>query len=147
MNRYETPMPRMSFGLAAIALSVVTLGLTVMLPASLELEGTAATRRWLRQTGAGGDRSRDRPVADRRHRRMRAEHGLRAGTPRRAGDRPVELSAFHHHSAIAPSPRTSGCHGPDAIASGPSFLALRDVLEQGALARQLEPRSREPRLK
>ena len=35
MNRYETPMPRMSFGLAAIALSVVTLGLTVMLPASL----------------------------------------------------------------------------------------------------------------
>ncbi len=37
MNRYETPMPRMSFGLAAIALSVVTLGLTVMLPASLEL--------------------------------------------------------------------------------------------------------------
>ena len=35
MNRYETPMPRVSFGLAAIALSVVTLGLTVMLPASL----------------------------------------------------------------------------------------------------------------
>ena len=35
MNRYETPTPRMSFGLAAIALSVVTLGLTVMLPASL----------------------------------------------------------------------------------------------------------------
>lgn len=35
MNRYETSMPRMSFGLAAIALSVVTLGLTVMLPASL----------------------------------------------------------------------------------------------------------------
>ena len=35
MNRYETPMPRMSFALAAIALSVVTLGLTVMLPASL----------------------------------------------------------------------------------------------------------------
>ena len=35
MNRYATPMPRMSFGLAAIALSVVTLGLTVMLPASL----------------------------------------------------------------------------------------------------------------
>jgi hypothetical protein len=35
MSRYETSMPRMSFGLAAIALSVVTLGLTVMLPASL----------------------------------------------------------------------------------------------------------------
>ena len=35
MNRYETSMPRLTFGFAAIALSVVTLGLTVMLPASL----------------------------------------------------------------------------------------------------------------
>jgi hypothetical protein len=35
MNRYETSIPRMSFGFAAIALSVATLGLTVMLPASL----------------------------------------------------------------------------------------------------------------
>ena len=36
MNRYETPLPRMSFGLAAIALSVVTFAMTVMLPARLE---------------------------------------------------------------------------------------------------------------
>ena len=36
MNRYEAPMPRVSFGLAAIALSVVTFAMTVMLPASLE---------------------------------------------------------------------------------------------------------------
>ena len=36
MNRYETPMSRVSFGLAAIALSVVTFAMTVMLPASLE---------------------------------------------------------------------------------------------------------------
>ena len=35
MNRYETSMPRMAFGFAAIALSALTLGLTVMLPASL----------------------------------------------------------------------------------------------------------------
>ena len=35
MNRYATPMPRMSFGLAAIALSAATFALTVMLPASL----------------------------------------------------------------------------------------------------------------
>jgi len=35
MNRYETSIPRTSFGFAAIALSAVTLGLTVMLPASL----------------------------------------------------------------------------------------------------------------
>ena len=35
MNRYETSMPRMAFGFAAIALSAVTLGLTVLLPASL----------------------------------------------------------------------------------------------------------------
>ena len=35
MNRYTTPMPRMSFGLAAIALSALTLGLTILLPASL----------------------------------------------------------------------------------------------------------------
>jgi hypothetical protein len=35
MNRYETSMPRISLGLAAIALTVVTLGLTVLLPASL----------------------------------------------------------------------------------------------------------------
>jgi len=36
MNRYEAPMQRVSFGLAAIALSVVTFAMTVMLPASLE---------------------------------------------------------------------------------------------------------------
>ena len=35
MNRYETSMPRMSFGLAAIALTAVTFALTVVLPTSL----------------------------------------------------------------------------------------------------------------
>jgi hypothetical protein len=36
MRRYEPQMPRISFGLAAVALSVVTFGLMVMLPAGLE---------------------------------------------------------------------------------------------------------------
>jgi hypothetical protein len=36
MSRYETSTPRISFGLAAIALSVVTFALTVILPAHLE---------------------------------------------------------------------------------------------------------------
>jgi len=36
MSRYETSMPRISLGLAAIALSVVTFALTVVLPAHLE---------------------------------------------------------------------------------------------------------------
>jgi hypothetical protein len=38
MSRYETSMPRISFGLAAIALSVITFALTVMLPAHLYSE-------------------------------------------------------------------------------------------------------------
>ena len=38
MKRYETPMSRMSFGLAAVALSAATFGLTVMLPTSLYSE-------------------------------------------------------------------------------------------------------------
>ena len=33
MRSYETSMPRTSFGLAAIALSVITFAMTVMLPA------------------------------------------------------------------------------------------------------------------
>ena len=38
MSRYETSMPRISFGLAAIAMSVITFALTVMLPAHLYSE-------------------------------------------------------------------------------------------------------------
>jgi len=38
MKSYEMPMPRMSLGLAAIALSAVTFALTVMLPTSLYSE-------------------------------------------------------------------------------------------------------------
>ena len=38
MSRYETSMPRISFGLAAIALSVITFALTVVLPAHLYSE-------------------------------------------------------------------------------------------------------------
>ena len=38
MRSYETSMPRTSFGLAAIALSVITFALTVMLPASFYSE-------------------------------------------------------------------------------------------------------------
>jgi hypothetical protein len=36
MNRYESTTPRTAFGIAAIAMSVVTLGLAVVLPASYE---------------------------------------------------------------------------------------------------------------
>src|SRR4029453_6049355 len=38
MTNYETPMSRMSFGLAAIALSAVTFGLPVILPPTLYSE-------------------------------------------------------------------------------------------------------------
>ena len=46
MSRYKTSTPRMSIGLAAIALSVVTFALTVLLPDhlySVRLNDTAAT--------------------------------------------------------------------------------------------------------
>ena len=43
MSRYETSMPRLTLGLAAIALSVVTFALTVMLPASLSSGHDAST--------------------------------------------------------------------------------------------------------
>jgi hypothetical protein len=39
MSRYETSMSRLTLGLAAIALTVVTFALTVMLPASLHSGG------------------------------------------------------------------------------------------------------------
>ena len=39
MSRYETSMPRLTVGLATIALTVVTFALTVMLPASLHSGG------------------------------------------------------------------------------------------------------------
>jgi hypothetical protein len=38
MNRYETSIPRTAFGIAAIALTAITLGLAVILPASLTSE-------------------------------------------------------------------------------------------------------------
>jgi hypothetical protein len=38
MNRYESSIPRTAFGIAAIALSAITLGLSVVLPASLTSE-------------------------------------------------------------------------------------------------------------
>jgi hypothetical protein len=38
MNRYETSIPRTAFGLAAIALSALTLGLAVVLPATQTAE-------------------------------------------------------------------------------------------------------------
>lgn len=38
MNRYESSNPRTVFGIAAIALSAITLGLSVVLPASLTSE-------------------------------------------------------------------------------------------------------------
>ena len=37
MNRYETSTPRAAFGLAAIALTALTLGLTVVLPARTDI--------------------------------------------------------------------------------------------------------------
>jgi len=44
MSRYENQTPRISFGLAAIALSVVTFALTVALPARLnDVSTTLAT--------------------------------------------------------------------------------------------------------
>jgi hypothetical protein len=42
MNRYEATIHRAAFGLAAIALSATTLGLTVILPASLASDRYAA---------------------------------------------------------------------------------------------------------
>ena len=38
MNRYELSTPRTAFGIAAIALSAMTLGLSIVLPASLMSE-------------------------------------------------------------------------------------------------------------
>ena len=35
MNRYETSIPRVALGLAAIAMSAITLGLSVVLPANV----------------------------------------------------------------------------------------------------------------
>ena len=45
MIRYEPTLPRASFGLAALILSVLTIGLMVVLPAELETDSEALALR------------------------------------------------------------------------------------------------------
>ncbi len=74
MNRYELASPRAAFGLAAVALTAITIGATVVLPAQLESYGAdpytqAATRaEGPSSLGAGINPARmDVPEADNRH--------------------------------------------------------------------------------
>ena len=39
MNRYQTPLPRVAFGLAAVAMTALTIGVTVVLPAKMDSNG------------------------------------------------------------------------------------------------------------
>jgi hypothetical protein len=39
MNRYQTPIPRVAFGLAAVAMTALTIGVTVVLPAKMDSNG------------------------------------------------------------------------------------------------------------
>jgi len=43
MNRYETSTPRAAFALAAVALTAMTLGLSVIIPARMDTPNVAAT--------------------------------------------------------------------------------------------------------
>ena len=43
MNRYKTSTPRAAFGLAAIAMTALTLGLTVVLPARTDMNAQDAS--------------------------------------------------------------------------------------------------------
>ena len=43
MNRYETSTPRAAFALAAVALTAMTLGLSVIIPAGMEIMDKAVT--------------------------------------------------------------------------------------------------------
>ena len=52
MSSYETSTPRTSFGLAAIALSVITFALTVMLPTHLYSERANDASPTLAKSGA-----------------------------------------------------------------------------------------------
>ncbi len=38
MNRYETPIPRLTFGIAAAAMTTIVFGLLVILPAKMGLD-------------------------------------------------------------------------------------------------------------
>jgi hypothetical protein len=42
MNRYETSTPRAAFALAAVALTAMTLGLSVIVPATMDTSNSAA---------------------------------------------------------------------------------------------------------
>jgi hypothetical protein len=42
MNRYQPKAPRAAFGIAAVAMTVLTLGLAVVVPAKLAPEGQSA---------------------------------------------------------------------------------------------------------
>jgi len=42
MNRYQTSMPRAAFAVAAVALTAVTLALSVIIPARMDSPGIAA---------------------------------------------------------------------------------------------------------
>jgi len=39
MNRYQTPIPRVAFCLAAVAMTALTIGVTVILPAKMDSNG------------------------------------------------------------------------------------------------------------
>ena len=41
MNRYETTNPRAAFGLAAVAMTVITIAMMVVVPATLDSRGDA----------------------------------------------------------------------------------------------------------
>ena len=44
MNRYETSTPRAAFALAAVALTAMTLGLSVIVPAQMDASETGAPK-------------------------------------------------------------------------------------------------------
>ena len=40
MNRYKTPIPRVAFGLAAVAMTAITIGVSVVIPARMDSDSS-----------------------------------------------------------------------------------------------------------
>jgi hypothetical protein len=40
MNRYKTPIPRVAFGLAAVAMTAITIGVSVVMPARMDSDSS-----------------------------------------------------------------------------------------------------------
>ena len=146
MNRYEPGTPRTALGLAAIALTALTVGLLVVVPAKMEVSPDALTMARI-QGRTPADRSGDHAGPHRSGRRARPRGGGRRRRRDPAEGQAGELSPpalqtrRAGRQASGPSPLrapylTSGIVGRDVVGLHRADLVLELEVARRLLVRQ-----------